>query len=284
MLPREKELFDIVIIDEASQMQPSDAMGSILRCRQAVIVGDPKQLPPSNYFQGGLSAAEEDDAENNVLATLVESILDLSLSAWHPPRHLQWHYRSRHSSLIQFSNAQFYDNRLIVFPGPDEDREGSGIRYHHVENGIAKGGLNRIEAERVTEAACAFMTDPANRDLSMAIVAMNQRQRDHINEMMDQESASSRAVEHYRRRWRNTLYPFIVRNLETVQGDERDVIFISTVYGPGNPRWACHAEIRPDHPQRWGEAPKCTVQPGKAEHGGVFVNAGQRYRCRTGRQ
>lgn len=231
LLPRERELFDIVVIDEASQMQPSDAMGSILRCRQAVIVGDPKQLPPSNYFQGGLSAAEEDDDENQVLATLVESILDLSLSAWHPPRHLQWHYRSRHSSLIQFSNAQFYDNRLIVFPGPDENRDGSGIRYHHVEDGISKSGLNRIEAERVTEAACAFMADPANRDLSMAIVAMNQRQRDHINEMMDRESASSRAVEQYRRRWRNTLYPFIVRNLETVQGDERDVIFVSTVYG-----------------------------------------------------
>ena len=231
LLPRERELFDIAIIDEASQMQPSDALGSILRCSQAVIVGDPKQLPPSTYFQGGLSATEEDDDENEVLATMAESILDLSLSAWHPPRHLQWHYRSRHSSLIQFSNARFYDNRLIVFPGPDENREGNGIRYHHVADGTAKGGLNPIEAERVTDAACTFMADPANRDLSMAIVAMNQRQRDRINEMMDRESASNRAVEQYRRRWRNTLYPFIVRNLETVQGDERDVIFVSTVYG-----------------------------------------------------
>ena len=153
-------------------------------------------------------------------------------------RYLQWHYRSRHSSLIQFSNARFYENRLIVFPGPDEHQQGSGIRYHHVAEGLAKGGLNSIEAERVVSATCAFMEDSANRDLSLAVVAMNQRQRDHINEMMDRETAGNRAVARYRRRWRNTLYPFIVRNLETVQGDERDVIFISTVYGretPGGP-------------------------------------------------
>ena len=231
LLPRDSELFDIVVIDEASQMLPCDALGAIARGRQAVIVGDPKQLPPSTYFQGGSAAPMDDDDDEQMLAPMVESILDLSLSAWHPPRYLQWHYRSRHSSLIQFSNARFYDNRLIVFPGPDESREGSGIRYHHVADGLAKGGLNRIEADRVVTASCAFMEDPANRDLSLAIVAMNQRQRDHINEMLDRETATRPAVARYRRRWRNTLYPFIVRNLETVQGDERDVIFISTVYG-----------------------------------------------------
>ena len=231
LLPRDSELFDIVVIDEASQMLPCDALGAIARGRQAVIVGDPKQLPPSTYFQGGSAAPMDDDDDQQMLAPMVESILDLSLSAWHPPRYLQWHYRSRHSGLIQFSNVRFYDNRLIVFPGPDESREGSGIRYHHVADGLAKGGLNRIEAERVVGAACTFMEDPANRDLSLAIVAMNQRQRDHINEMIDRETATRPAVARYRRRWRNTLYPFIVRNLETVQGDERDVIFISTVYG-----------------------------------------------------
>ena len=231
LLPRDSELFDIVVIDEASQMLPCDALGAIARGRQAVIVGDPKQLPPSTYFQGGSAAPMDDDDDQQMLAPMVESILDLSLSAWHPPRYLQWHYRSRHSGLIQFSNVRFYDNRLIVFPGPDESREGSGIRYHHVADGLAKGGLNRIEAERVVGAACTFMEDPANRDMSLAIVAMNQRQRDHINEMLDRETATRPAVVRYRRRWRNTLYPFIVRNLETVQGDERDVIFISTVYG-----------------------------------------------------
>lgn len=231
LLPRDSEQFDIVVIDEASQMLPCDALGAIARGRQAVIVGDPKQLPPSTYFQGGSAAPMEEDDDEQMLAPMVESILDLSLSAWHPPRYLQWHYRSRHSSLIQFSNVRFYDNRLIVFPGPDENREGSGIRYHHVADGLAKGGLNRIETERVVSAACAFMEDPANRDLSLAIVAMNQRQRDHINEAIDRETTANPAVARYRRRWRNTLYPFIVRNLETVQGDERDVIFISTVYG-----------------------------------------------------
>ncbi len=231
LLPRDSGLFDVVVIDEASQMLPCDALGAIARGRQAVIVGDPKQLPPSTYFQGGSAAPMEEDDDEQMLAPMVESILDLSLSAWHPPRYLQWHYRSRHSSLIQFSNARFYDNRLIVFPGPDENREDSGVRFHHVADGLAKGGLNRIEAERVVSAACTFMEDPANRDLNTAIVAMNQRQRDHINEMLDRETAARPAVARYRRRWRNTLYPFIVRNLETVQGDERDVIFISTVYG-----------------------------------------------------
>jgi len=231
LLPRDSELFDIVVIDEASQMLPCDALGAIARGRQAVVVGDPKQLPPSTYFQGGSAAPTDDDDDAQMLAPMVESILDLSLSAWHPPRYLQWHYRSRHSGLIQFSNMRFYDNRLIVFPGPDENREGSGIRYHHVADGLAKGGRNQIEAERVVSEACAFMEDAANRDLSLAIVAMNQRQRDFINEMIDRKTAANTAVARYRKRWRNTLYPFIVRNLETVQGDERDVIFISTVYG-----------------------------------------------------
>ena len=231
LLPRDSELFDIVIIDEASQMLPCDALGSIARGRQAVIVGDPKQLPPSTYFQGSSAGITGDDDDYHMLARVVESILDLSLSAWHPPRYLQWHYRSRHSSLIQFSNVHFYDNRLIVFPGPDENRKDNGIRYHHVPDGLAKTGLNRVEAQRVVSAACAFMEDSGNRDLSLAIVAMNQKQRDHINEILDRETAQNPAVDRYRRRWRNTLYPFIVRNLETVQGDERDVIYISTVYG-----------------------------------------------------
>ena len=245
LLPRDTELFDIVIIDEASQMLPCDALGAIARGRQAVIVGDPKQLPPSTYFQGGAVTTTDNDDEDDALAPMVESILDLSLSAWRPPRYLQWHYRSRHSSLIQFSNARFYDNRLIVFPGPDEERDASGIRYHHVTEGLYQGGLNPIEAEYVVKAAREFMADPKNRDLSLAIVAMNQRQRDHINEMLDRETAQNQKVARYERRWRNTLYPFIVRNLETVQGDERDVIFISTVYGRETPDGAVMRRFGP---------------------------------------
>ena len=118
LLPQDSQLFDIVVIDEASQMLPCDALGAIARGRQAVIVGDPKQLPPSTYFQGSSAASMEEGDDEQMLAQMVESILDLSLSAWHPPRRLHWHYRSRHSSLIQFSNMRFYDNRLIVFPGP----------------------------------------------------------------------------------------------------------------------------------------------------------------------
>ena len=245
LLPRDAELFDIVIIDEASQMRPCDALGAIARSRQAVIVGDPKQLPPSNYFQGGPTGTVEDDDSEDALATIAESILDLSLAAWRPPRHLQWHYRSRHSSLIQFSNARFYDNRLIVFPGPNEDQGESGVRYHYVDDGLYKGGLNPVEAEYVVAATCAFMEDSKNRELSLAIVAMNQRQRDRIDEMLDRETARNPAVARYCKRWRNTLHPFIVRNLETVQGDERDVIFISTVYGREAPGGAVMRRFGP---------------------------------------
>lgn len=244
-LPHDAELFDIVIIDEASQMLPCDALGAVARSQQAVIVGDPKQLPPSSYFQGGSTGSVDDDDSDGALATIVESILDLSLAAWQPPKHLQWHYRSRHSSLIQFSNARFYDNRLIVFPGPNEDQDESGVRYHHVEEGLYKGGLNPVEAKHVVNAACAFMEDPKNRELSLAIVAMNQRQRDRIDEMLDRETAKNPAVARYRKRWRNTLHPFIVRNLETVQGDERDVIFVSTVYGRETPGGAVMRRFGP---------------------------------------
>ena len=173
-LPPDPTLFDIVIIDEASQMLPCDAVGAIGRGRQAVIVGDHKQLPPSTYFQRMAVAADDNGEEHDGLANTVESILDLSRSAWPASRFLRWHYRSRHSSLIQFSNKHFYDDELIVFPGPNEDEDGSGVRYHYIENGLYKNGRNPAEAEHVVKAANEFMEDPKNRDLSLAIVAMNQ--------------------------------------------------------------------------------------------------------------
>lgn len=174
---------------------------------------------------------DDGDDDGIIVAGSVESILDQSLAAWRPPRDLRWHYRSRHSRLIQFSNDRFYDNRLIVFPGPDEGNDEYGVHYHYVDNGLYGNSRNRVEAEAVVEAACAFMENPENREHSLAIVAINQPQRDLIDEFMDRETVRRPAVRQYRHQWRDTLYPFIVRNLETVQGDERDVVFISTVYG-----------------------------------------------------
>lgn len=227
LLPKEKEIFDLVIIDEASQMLPCDALGSINRAKRSVIVGDPKQLPPTTFFQAIFNSdGGEDDYSSDA-----DSILDLTRSAGAKTRELRWHYRSRHSSLIQFSNSRFYDDKLIVFPGTDENRKDRGVIFHHIEEGIYKSGLNRIEADRVVEAAIAFMSNPSNKELSLAIVTMNQKQRDYIDDELYLKSEQNIRVKQYLKRWQGTLYPFIVRNLETIQGDERDVIFISILYG-----------------------------------------------------
>jgi hypothetical protein len=235
LLPRQRDFFDLVIIDEASQIRPEDTLGAIVRARQAVIVGDPMQLPPTSFFQASAFASVpnvDTDEGGGVLDFDAESILDLALKAWRPPRHLRWHYRSQHSSLIAFSNAKFYDNQLIVFPGPNEKAGEMGVHFHHVEGGTYKGSRNPGEAQRLLEAACAFMEISENRERSLAVVTMNQPQRDLLDEMFEREFASNRAMARYRQRWENTLYPFTVKNLENVQGDERDVVMISTVYGP----------------------------------------------------
>ena len=229
LLPREPELFDLVVIDEASQMLPSDALGAIARARSAVIVGDPQQLPPTTFFQSGGAGADDDDG----LVTASESILDLAMSAWRPHRHLRWHYRSRHSALIQFSNAKFYDNRLLVFPGPDESASDDGVNFRYVDNGTyLKDRTNILEAECIVEAVIGFTTDSDNWKRSLAVVTMNQPQRELLDEMLDKAASEHSSLARYIRRWENELEPFTVKNLESVQGDERDVIFISTVYGP----------------------------------------------------
>lgn len=232
LLPRESELFDLVVIDEASQVLPADALGAIARAKSTVIVGDPQQLPPTTFFQGVVAGADGDDG----IATASESILDLAMSAWRPHRHLRWHYRSRHSALIQFSNSKFYDNRLLVFPGPDEGASDDGVNFRYIDNGIyLEDRTNILEAERIVEAVLAFTADRDNWKRSLAVVTMNQPQRELLDEMLDKAASENDSLVGYIRRWDNELEPFTVKNLESVQGDERDVIFISTVYGPRTP-------------------------------------------------
>ena len=231
LLPRASGLFDLVIIDEASQMLPSDALGAVARAKHAVIVGDPQQLPPTTFFHAPRAARETEDDSDGIAATS-ESILDLAMSAWRPHRYLRWHYRSRHSSLIQFSNARFYDHRLIVFPGPDEETSEDGVNYHYLRDGLYRHDrTNHIEAESIVQAVIRFATDRDQWARSLAIVAMNQPQRDLLDEMLDKAANENDALSRYLRRWEDTLEPFAVKNLESVQGDERDVVFISTVYG-----------------------------------------------------
>ncbi|HEY2476628.1 MAG TPA: DUF4011 domain-containing protein, partial [Candidatus Cybelea sp.] len=215
--------FDLVVIDEASQMKPEDALGALSRGHYAVVVGDPKQLPPTSFFEREIDEEEisdEDSVDN-------ESILLLAMSQY-GKRRLRWHYRSKHQSLIAFSNHHFYENDLIIFPSPAPTGLQQGVRNHFV-GGSYKSSTNPDEVRAITESAIRFMKDSPG--LSLGIVAMNREQRELIYDEMTRLIAGDRDANKYVERWDATLYPFFVKNLESVQGDERDVIFISTVYG-----------------------------------------------------
>ena len=209
-------------------MKPEDALGITGRSRQLVVVGDPQQLPPTAFFDR-FDIPNDDEDQDDAIDN--ESVLDLALSVFRPARELRWHYRSRHESLIAFSNKHFYDSKLVVFPSPLPRHDDYGVEYCQVE-GIytPKAGINLLEAREVAEAAEVFMMSYPQR--SLGIVTLNQAQREVLTEEMDRLFAHNEQAETYRKRWEDTLEPFFVKNLENVQGDERDVVFISTVYGP----------------------------------------------------
>ncbi|WP_442866786.1 AAA domain-containing protein [Agrobacterium sp. ST15.13.015] len=221
--------FDICIIDEASQMPPEDAIGALFRSRQAMIVGDTQQLPPTNFFHKSIADTADDEETD---AVTEESVLEMANSAFRPRRMLTWHYRSKHSGLIRFSNGLIYRDRLTVFPSANEDNPRMGVSLVQT-NGIYKAGVNTTEAHAVVEAALDFMRHDPTR--SLGIVAVNKAQADYINERLQYEIARDAAAGEFVDRWlheRDGLEEFFVKNLENVQGDERDVIFVSTVYGP----------------------------------------------------
>ena len=221
--------FDLVVMDEASQMRPEDALGAIARASQVVVVGDPEQLPPTTFFEKQ-DSEDMDDAEGEELGVDgQESILDLAKSSFGPIRLLNWHYRSRHAGLIAFSNRHFYGNRLVVFPSPREDDPMHGVKLVNVQ-GTYSHGRNEIEADAIVEAVLEFVQHKP--DWSLAIVAMNSAQRELIAEKVDAAFAADPTAEAYRSSWADGMEPLVVKNLENVQGDERDAVFISTVYGP----------------------------------------------------
>ena len=222
--------FDLLVIDEASQMRPEDAIGAVARCKQVVVVGDPKQLPPTSFFARANDPDDDDEqADEEVDA---ESILDLAQAVFRPMRRLRWHYRSRHGSLVAFSNREFYDDDLIIFPSPAEAGDGQGVSSAKLD-GIYQARSNPVEVEAICAAALEHMRTRPDR--SLGIATMNQKQRELIAERMDQLATLHPDVEEYRERWGKTLERFFVKNLENVQGDERDVIFVSTVFGPASP-------------------------------------------------
>jgi len=223
--------FDVLLIDEASQLRPEEALGVIARASQVVIVGDPKQLPPTSFFD----ATKDDNEDNdNTIIDESESILDSCIDLYSPVRRLKWHYRSQHESLIDFSNKQFYDNDLIVFPSPTSiSSEELGVKHTYIEKGIyhsgSSGRYNKEEAKVVVEHIEKQMKDFPNR--SLGIGTFNMTQRDLIQQMVDDKEKENPNIANFIAKWKDTSEPFFIKNLESLQGDERDAIFISTTFG-----------------------------------------------------
>ncbi|WP_047248286.1 DUF3320 domain-containing protein [Chromobacterium subtsugae] len=219
--------FDVVIFDEASQIPVWDAVGAIARGKQLVCVGDPKQLPPTNFF----NRVDEDDGnlgEDKVQD--LESILDECLSIGLPKLGLDWHYRSRHESLITFSNATYYDNRLVTFPSPVT--EDTAVRLERVQGVYDRGGsrTNRAEAEAIVAAIEQHYLSPEGRKQSLGVVTFNQAQQSLIENLLDARRRASTKLDQAIAE--GTIEPLFVKNLENVQGDERDIIYFSITYGP----------------------------------------------------
>ncbi|MCB9915316.1 MAG: hypothetical protein H6828_09225 [Planctomycetes bacterium] len=221
--------FDLVVFDEASQIPVWDAIGVLARARQAVIVGDPKQLPPTSFFQRG---EDEDGPEpDDAVPEDLESILDEALASGLRTLTLDWHYRSRHESLIAFSNLRYYDGRLVTFPSPLLARE--GVAWRPVPAGVYdRSGTrtNRAEAEAVVAEVVTRLKDPAHADRSLGVVTFNQAQQTLIEDLLEVARREDAALDAaLASEAREALF---VKNLENVQGDERDVILFSVTYGP----------------------------------------------------
>jgi hypothetical protein len=231
-LPKGAIRFDLVIIDEASQMTPENAIGALLRAKQTMIVGDTNQLPPTNFFRKMIAVSDDYDDEEEIND---ESILERANAAFRPARRLRWHYRSQHSSLIAFSNRHIYDNELIIFPSANENDTTLGVSLEKIE-GVYASGTNPAEAEKMIEAITCFMTEYPQR--SLGVVTVNIKQRDLLLVEFEREVGRNARVRRYLEQWNEQndgLESFFIKNLENVQGDERDTIFIGTVYGSRSP-------------------------------------------------
>lgn len=226
-LPRDSIHFDLLVIDEASQMRPEEAIGAISRAKRVVIVGDPMQLPPTDFFMKTESPYLEEEEEEETMSH--ESILDLALATFSNICELRWHYRSQHESLIAFSNHHFYGNRLIVMPSAHQSSMHIGVKWVPV-SGVYQNRLNLIESQAVIQSALEHMEKHPDR--SLGIVTLNCSQRDLLLEEFEYAIRQSPQAAAYMARWESTLQVPFIKNLENVQGDERDTILISMVYGP----------------------------------------------------
>ena len=234
--------FDLLVIDEASQVRPEDALGAIARSRQIVVVGDSQQLPPTSFFDRLTGVEEEDDNDVGAQvakATEMESILKLCEARGLPQRMLEWHYRSRDPSLIRVSNAEFYGNGLVLPPAPLRGDKHHGLKFRRVDGvyssrarGGGRPGTNKIEALEVGAVVARHARELAGQ--SLGVVAFSKAQSDMITEVLEHARRQDNVLDALLRE--DKAENFFVKNIENVQGDERDVILISVGYGPQQPR------------------------------------------------
>jgi len=221
--------FDIVVMDEASQLRPEQAIGALARGAQLVVVGDSKQLPPTSFFSKAAAADGGDDGQGPLVTSEAESILDVCKSHFRPNRMLRWHYRSRHESLISFSNQHFYGGNLVVFPSPFAKSKRLGLSYQYVSDGEYEGQMNQPEAQRLVDAVIDHILH--RPDDSLGIVTTNIKQRDLVAEMLEERLRNMPEAVAFKERWAPQGMDMFIKNLENVQGDERDCIMISTTFG-----------------------------------------------------
>ena len=226
--------FDIVIFDEASQIPTHEAIGPIARGKSLIVAGDPKQMPPSPYFSAGLQIVDDD--EENDLGAFADSpsLLDECLAISLPRHRLNYHYRSKHESLIEFSNANFYHGGLYTFPSSSTNE--SEVRFEFVKPKVAKkdSSLSNEEKEAILDIFKDIYTSPKTKMRSLGVICFNITQAEKVNDAIsDLLSQNPQLNEAYEAAKAKTGEPYFVKSIENVQGDERDIIILSVGFSLG---------------------------------------------------
>ena len=242
-LPTNDAGFDLVVFDEASQIPTWDAVGVIARAKNAIVVGDPKQLPPTSFFQRQDAATEDLTDQTEEEVEDLESILDECIAIGMDGMKLNTHYRSKNESLIAFSNHYYYQDELDTFPSTDRAQSVSndsslaasttGVHFEYVPNAVydkSKTRTNKMEAQRVVEIVLERLSNPKTASRSIGVVAFSAQQKDLIEDLLDQAADSNQELANAMSEAAEE--PLFVKNLENVQGDERDCIIFSIGYAP----------------------------------------------------
>lgn len=242
-LPPNGPKFDLLIFDEASQVKPEDALGAILRSKQSIVVGDSQQMPPTSFFEKLTTDADDDNEDNDGTVSRaddMESILKLFRAQGAHYRHLIWHYRSRHHSLIAVSNHEFYDDKLAIFPHPEMNTSNLGLTMCYMPNTSYARGASRTnleEAKAVVDEVLQHARETPQ--LTLGVAALSMAQQEAIMRQLEQQRTLHHEFVEFERK--HPEEPFFVKNLENVQGDERDVIMISVGYGRTTEGYISHS-------------------------------------------